>query len=158
MKKKEESTGAVAPGEKPYVLYVEDEDENFEVTQLRLGQKYNLLRARNAEEACRTVSVFGNKLMAILMDIQLSGSLLDGIQLTRLLRGSMERSGLPPWAAGAPTTQAPILFVTAYGARYSDAELKEAGGNFVMFKPVDFLKLSLGLANIALGKVKNALG
>jgi len=158
MKKKEESSRGAPAAERPYVLYVEDEDENFDVTQLRLGQKYNLVRARNAEEACRAVAAYGPRLMAILMDIQLSGSLLDGIQLTQLLRGRLDRGELPPWASAAPITQVPILFVTAYGARYSERELQEAGGNFVMFKPVDFLKLSLGLANIALGQVKNTLG
>jgi len=155
MKKKEEAPRG--PAEKPFVLYVEDEDENFEVTQLRLGQKYNLLRARNAEEGVRQVAIHGSKLMAILMDIQLSGSLLDGIQLTKLLRGKLDRGGFPGWVSNAPTTQVPILYVTAYGARYSEPELIGSGGNFVMLKPVDFLKLSLGLANIALGKIKNAL-
>ena len=52
---------------------------------------------------------------------------------------------------------APIIFVTAYGSRYSPDELQAAGGDLVVTKPVDFLKLTLALANVSASKVSALL-
>ena len=127
-----------APPRLPLVLYVEDEDENWELAQLWLEDRYELVRAIDAESTCREVRAHGPSLRAILMDIQLSGSALDGIQLTRLLRGLLPQEGLPPYARGLPRVQVPIFFVTAYGGRYQEGELREAGGTRLLPKPVDF--------------------
>lgn len=138
--------GVRAPRERlPRILYVEDEDENWELAQLWLEDRYELVRAADAESTCRAVKALGPKLHAILMDIQLAGSALDGIQLTRLLRGSLPREGLPEYARDVPVVQAPIFFVTAYGGRYHERELREAGGTRLMPKPVDFEELCAAL-------------
>lgn len=120
------------------VLYVEDEDENWELAQLWLEGRYELLRARDAQSTCDVVRAAGNTLHAILMDIQLSGSALDGIQLTRLLRGKLPPSELPAVVGEVPVVQVPIFFVTAYGGRYQESELRAAGGDRLLPKPVDF--------------------
>ncbi len=137
------------------VLYVEDEDDNWVVAELLLKKKFRLIRAANAREACRAVEQTRD-LYAILMDIQLSGSELDGIALTRLLRGSLS-AGTAPADIAHCRSAVPIIFVTAYGNRYSEAALKQAGGNLLMTKPVDFVKLSLALANLSLLGVQELL-
>lgn len=131
---------------KRLVLYVEDEEENREVTALRLRDRFELLWATNDREACAIIHRFHNKLYAILMDIQLKGSQLDGIQLVRILRGE-PLSHLPAYAQGLPTLDIPIIFVTAYGARYTEDQLLAFGGTHVVTKPVDFVNLTLALAN-----------
>jgi CheY-like chemotaxis protein len=63
----------LAAKSRPVVLYVEDNDDNWHVTELRLGRSYQLLRAATDRAACdilRQQSSF----YAILMDIELGGS------------------------------------------------------------------------------------
>lgn len=148
-------SGRGTSGPRPLVLYVEDEDQNWEVTELRLGTRYTLMRAKNSTEALELLGKAPG-LHAILMDIQLHGSELDGIQLTRLLRGQIPEA---KWPGGKPPPKvsAPIIFVTAYGSRYSPEELQAAGGDLVITKPVDFLKLTLALANVSASKVSSLL-
>ncbi len=134
--------------ERPLVLYVEDEQENWDVTELRLQKKYRLIRAANDQQACSAVRQHGNALFAVLMDIQLSGSTLDGIQLTRLFRGKLDATSLPAYARACPLLDVPIFFVTAYGDRYSEAELIQHGGSGLVHKPVDFVNLTLRLATV----------
>lgn len=132
---------------RPPILYVEDEDENWLVTELRLRHRYDLVRAVTDQEACRLVRERGQELYAVLMDIQLKGSELDGIQLCRVFKGKLAGQQLPRFARDCPTIQAPIFFVTAYGARFSEADLKACGGHALITKPVDFIRLNLALAS-----------
>ena len=60
------------------VLYVEDEDTNWNVTELHLRGKYNLSRARDSQETFEILSK--ERFDLILLDIQLSGSEYDGIE------------------------------------------------------------------------------
>ncbi len=136
---------AVAPEPQQLVLYVEDEPSNWEVTELRLRRKFKLLWARTDEEACALVRTHGPQLYAVLMDVQLKGSTLDGLALTRLFRGK-DQGPLPAYAQGLPKLECPIFFVTAYGNLHSPEEMREAGGDSHVPKPVDFLKLTLLLA------------
>jgi CheY-like chemotaxis protein len=137
------------------LLYVEDDDTNWEVAELRLKDHYRILRARTAEEACDVILTNKDEIAAILMDIQLQGSALDGIRLTRLLRGKLARNGLPPRLANVPVLDAtPIIFMTAYASQYPEAELLEAGGNKALTKPVEFGQFMLLLANVYLNKAK----
>jgi CheY-like chemotaxis protein len=137
---------------KPTLLYVEDEEENWHITQMRLRDRYHLVRASNDQEACKAARTIGPKLYAVLMDIQLKGSRLDGIQLCRLFKGKLaeeQRKDLPPYALDLPELRAPLFFVTAYGARYQEDELKAAGATWLITKPVDFVRLTLALANVS---------
>ena len=140
------------------VLYVEDETDNFEMTEIRLRRRYLLVRASSDREACQRIKESSTHFFAILMDIQLKGSTLDGIQLTRLFRGKLDpKIDLPPYAQGCPLVKTPILFVTAYGARYFEDELREAGGDALITKPVDFVKLMVTLATVHSQKMLRAL-
>jgi CheY-like chemotaxis protein len=131
------------------ILYVEDEDVNWEVTELALGRTYSVRRARNAKEAVQLLQ--SHEFDLVIMDIQLSGSELDGIELTRLIRGTFK--GKKPSYADLAPSQVPLIFVTAYSARYSREELLNAGGDDMVTKPVDFTKLSLALSRMLMRKV-----
>jgi CheY-like chemotaxis protein len=155
------TSSSLSPSSKPaedlMVLYVEDQAENWEVTKLRLRGKYKLMWARTDQEACALVRNYGPSLYAILMDIQLQGSALDGLALTRLFRGKAT-GPLPDYAQsiGSAVT-CPIFFVTAYGNVYSPEEMTAAGGDSHVFKPVDFVKLNLLLAQTNTKRVMEGL-
>lgn len=139
------------PRHRELVLYVEDDDTNWSVAELRLSQGYELLRAANAAEACRIVRARGTEIAAILMDIELRGSELNGVELTKAIRGKHTTLPPPPYARDMPALlHTPIIFVTAHGAKYSDAQLVFAGGDKVIAKPVDFGILSLALTELHL--------
>lgn len=137
------------------VLYVEDEASNWEVTELRLRKKFKLLWARTDTEACALLRQYGPQLHAILMDVQLKGSQLDGLALTRLVRGKLD--AVPEFAQGVPKLDCPIFFVTAYGNLHSPEQMREAGGDSHVPKPVDFLKLSLLLAQSSMRRALETL-
>jgi CheY-like chemotaxis protein len=155
MKRIDEKTPADAAPEK-LLLYVEDEPSNWEVTELRLRKKFKLLWARTDREACSMVRQYGPKLEAVLMDVQLHGSVLDGLALTRLFRGQKSAT-TPDFAEGLPTLNCPIFFVTAYGTLHSTAELNAAGGDAHVPKPVDFVKLSLLLAQSSMKRALDSM-
>jgi CheY-like chemotaxis protein len=131
------------------ILYVEDEDDNWQVTELRLRNRYSLVRAASDEEACRIVGSLRGDLYAVLMDIQLKGSRLDGIQLCRLFKGLLPDGDLPDYARACPRISAPIFFVTAHGSRHGEDEIRRAGGHALIHKPVDFIRLTLALAQVS---------
>ena len=130
---------------KQHILYVEDEDMNWEVTHLSLRDKFSLTRAASAEEAFALLGQ--QKFDLILMDIQLSGSSLNGIEITQILKG-MAAQATPSFARGADCQGARIIFVTAYSARYTKDELMQAGGDDLITKPVDFTRLSLAISRL----------
>ena len=121
------------------LLYVEDEDTNSGLAQVALRDLYNVTNARNARDTFRLLREQRFDLM--MMDIQLSGSDLNGIQITQALRG-MPMPSLPTYATRLTLPDLPIIFVTAYTAAYTRAELQAVGGNDLIEKPVDFAKLS----------------
>jgi CheY-like chemotaxis protein len=147
-----ERSRALAPG-RDKLLYVEDEDQNWLAAEIRLRRSYDVIRAKSDREACEELIRHGETLAAVLMDIQLRGSVLDGINLTMLLRGKLDRTVLPSFAANVPVLEVPVVFVSAYGARYSESALIAAGGNKMIAKPVDFVELTSTLAQIRLQRV-----
>ncbi len=156
MKRIDEAAPAPAKEPDKLVLYVEDEPSNWEVTELRLRSRFKLLWARTDQEACAMVRQYGPELHAVLMDVQLKGSTLDGLALTRLFRGKPV-ADLPEYAKDLPTLTCPLFFVTAYGNLHSPDQMREAGGDSHVPKPVDFLKLSLLLAQNSMRKAMETL-
>jgi CheY-like chemotaxis protein len=136
----------------PRILYVEDNDENWDVIELRLSRSYSLLRAATDRAACEILAM-PDKLGAILMDIELAGSQLNGIQLTKLIRGTLPAGSRPDYALTTPILKVPVLFVTAYGTAYRRAELLAAGADDVLAKPVDFAQLTRALTNFHINRV-----
>jgi CheY-like chemotaxis protein len=139
------------------VLYVEDEASNWEVTELRLRGRFTLLWAKTAEEACALVRERKGQFHAVLMDIQLKGSQLDGLQLTALFRGKPVGVPVPAFAEHLPVIDCPIFFVTAFGTVHGEQRMYDVGGDAFVPKPVDFVKLSNLLATTAAKRVLAAL-
>mgnify|MGYP005657761169 FL=1 len=81
------------------------------------------------------------------MDIQLSGSTLNGIELTQALKG-IERENTPDYAVGVPLNGASVIIVTAYAALYSEQDMVLAGGDGFVTKPVDFIRLKLAMSRM----------
>jgi CheY-like chemotaxis protein len=129
-------------------LYVEDDEENWEVADYRLSSVYDVVRARDAFEACAALRQHASALHGILMDIELRGSDLNGIELTELFRGKRSSRELPGYTKDLPTVTRPIIFVTAHGARYTDVELMLFGADSVIAKPVDFVALAAALDSL----------
>ncbi len=153
MKKLEESPPSGGPpGRRPLVLYVEDNDDNWSVAEMRLSGAYRLLRAANDREACALFTEHADALYIVLMDIELQGSRLDGLALTRLLRGRLPSEAMPSYARSVPPSSVPVVFVTAYHMTFGGA-LQEAGGNLVVPKPVDFRRLVRELTAMHLGAI-----
>lgn len=162
MRKRPEHISSIAQGERgpksdlkrrrERLLYVEDDATNRSVTELWLAPSYDLYTATNDVEACEAVIEHHAQLSCILMDIQLQGSRLNGIQLASLFRGKLSGVPIPAYARFVPRLEIPIFFLTAYGEEFSDADLEAAGGNRIIAKPVDFARLNLALTHASLAK------
>ncbi len=149
MKKLQTPVPAARVGRMPLVLYVEDNDDNWSVAEMRLSKIYRLLRAENDRRACELITQHAAELYVILMDIELRGSQLDGIALTRLLRGHVPVGALPDYAKRVPVLTTPVIFVTAYHHTLTPT-LSAAGGSLVIPKPVEFLRLTRELTSMHL--------
>jgi CheY-like chemotaxis protein len=137
----------VTSSDMPLVLYVEDEDDNFVIAELRLRGRFQVIRAATDREACDMVRRHAGELRAVLMDLQLKGAELDGGQLTRLFMGQPVGKTLPAWAQGLPQLKVPVFVVTAYGATlHADADVSSAASLFS--KPVDYRQLIKALQAI----------
>ena len=122
------------------ILYVEDEDANWNVTELHLRGKYAIKRARNSRETFDLLRK--ENFDIILLDIQLADSEFDGIEICKIIK---HRPGqlIPLSAKDIDCTAVPVVFVTAYAERYTKEMLLKAGGDDVITKPVDFTRLRL---------------
>jgi CheY-like chemotaxis protein len=128
----------------PLVLYVEDEDANWRVAHKHLSPRYALCRARNSREVFALLRE--KSYCAILMDIQLAGSDLNGIEITRLLHKD-PAIPVPSYAKDFHLDIVPpIIFVTAYSSRYSEKELLTAGGRQALPKQVELTALHCAIA------------
>lgn len=137
------------------ILYVEDEDDNFIVAQFALRDRFELVQARTDREACEILR--DEQFEIILMDIQLSGSVLNGIELTQALKG-MPRDNCPDYALGINLEGASVIIVTAYAARYSEQDMVVAGGDGFVTKPVDFVRLNLAMSRMMKSEETDGLG
>jgi CheY-like chemotaxis protein len=153
VKKIEQRRPPELPRKRELLLYVEDDDDNWIVAEARLKHAYEVVRARSSQQACREIVQRGSEICAILMDIELRGSDLNGVELTELIRGRSTRASLPDYARNVPVLTTPVLFVTAHGAKYSDAALMHAGGNKVIPKPVNFGDLNIALTQLHLERI-----
>jgi CheY-like chemotaxis protein len=132
------------------VLYVEDDDDSWEVAEFRLAPSYELQRAKTAEEACTAVRTRGACFDLVLMDIELRGSYLNGVELTELLRGTSTLSErlLPAYARNLPALSTPLIYLTAHGRRYTTMQLTLSGADLVLPKPIDFAELETALRRL----------
>lgn len=138
----------------PLVLYVEDNADNRETAEVNLGKKYRMLFASNDREACKIFKEKGKELAIILMDIELKDSELNGIELTKLVRGVSKLTKLPAYARGVPVLKSPIIFLTAYGNTFEKTQVMLAGGTDLLEKPIDFVSLKLAMTKYYLSQQK----
>ncbi len=132
---------------KPLVLYVEDDADTFRLAQLRLQQRYDVVNAETDQHAVELLEKHGESLYAVLLDVELQGSQLDGLALVRALRGMAPTKPLPAYAKRIPVLPyTPLIVMTAYVTRYSEADVKALGANHFLTKPIDFTRLNLALA------------
>jgi CheY-like chemotaxis protein len=131
------------------LLYVEDDDDNWAVAELRLGKSYEMVRARTDREACDVLRERRFEIDVVLMDIELRGCELNGVELTQLLRGNRLPAGrvVPAYARDLPPMSKPVIYVTANGARYTSVQLMLSGADKVIAKPVDFQELQTVLSD-----------
>ena len=135
------------PSAKPLVLYVEDDEDTFKLAQIRLQARYELINASGDRKAIELLGKHGDELFAVLMDVELQGSQMDGLALTKAIRGLTPKNALPAWAQVLPAMpHLPIIVMTAYVTRYSETEVKALGANHFLTKPIDFMRLNLALA------------
>ncbi len=129
------------------VLYVDVDDESFHETSTRLRAAYKLVRAQKDRQACEAIREHHAHLVAVLLDVDMPGSILDGILLTRILRGRVPPLGVPPFARNLPELDVPIVLVTSRSDSYEDEDMRRYGGDRLMQKPVEIHKLTLALTD-----------
>src|SRR5918912_3297750 len=122
-----------ADGRRTLVLVVEDNPMNLELVEAILEREgFQVVSAGSGEEALECLQRLRPDL--VLVDIQLPG--MDGLALTRLLKGD------------AHTAQLPIVALSAH-ARLEDREAAmQAGCTEYISKPVDTRALPRQLAAV----------
>lgn len=135
------------------ILYVEDEDANWNVAELHLREKYDIKRAKNASEAFALLNK--EEFNLILLDIQLAGSTYDGIEICRILKQKPGQK-IPQEANKLQCEEVPIVFVTAFSERYSKEHLMKMGGDDMVTKPVDFTRLTLVSSRLIIKQIQRA--
>ncbi|MBT6434761.1 MAG: response regulator [Deltaproteobacteria bacterium] len=140
----EKKSGEVVK-DRPRILYVEDNSMNWEITSLELRREYELDWAQDSRTVYQKLKQKTYDL--ILMDIELSGSDLNGVQITRCLRGQVVDNPFD-YMKGLKSVDTPILFLTAYTAKYDSESLAYTGADGVLTKPVDFQQLQKSMMQL----------
>ncbi|MBI5546815.1 MAG: response regulator transcription factor [Deltaproteobacteria bacterium] len=136
--------------DKPIVLLVEDNPSIGILVSRRLEERYRVLVAANDRTACVHLRACGQKLHAVLMDLGLDGSTLDGRDLTLLIRGRLPAEKTPDYAEGIPPSSVPVFIVSATVDAITGDDLAAMGADGAMPKPIDFRFLSLCLAQASI--------
>ncbi|OYQ65020.1 GGDEF domain-containing response regulator [Pseudanabaena sp. SR411] len=120
---------------KPSILVVDDEPDNFDVIETLLStsddfeqqtQSYNLHYAANGKDAISSLEIFQPDL--ILLDVMMPD--MDGIEVCRRIKA------MPQWKA------VPIIVVTALTTKKDLAQCLFAGADDFISKPVNRLELT----------------
>jgi two-component system, sensor histidine kinase and response regulator len=119
--------------ERPSILAIDDEPNNFDVIQTLLGtEAYTFNYASSGQRALDRLDRFHPDL--ILLDVMMPD--LDGIEVCRRIRA------LPKWQS------VPIILVTALTDRAELARCMSTGADDFLIKPIDRLKLSARVSSI----------
>lgn len=141
-----QANAGVTPRERPNLgprikaLYVEDEAINWDLVEFHLRERYELSRAKDAQEAIQLLMT--KEFDIILLDIQLANSSMSGTELAQLIRGKYEGEQ-PAYAATFKPSQVPIIFMTAYSGLYTKTDIMKFGGDELVYKPIDFVYLTI---------------
>jgi CheY-like chemotaxis protein len=133
---------------RPTVLHIEDDDDLWKLVHRRLGQEWELVRASSDVEACVLMRDLGPSIACVLTDLNLGGSALSGVELIRLIRGSLPGPKTPSWARELRISpQVPIIVTTGSDPHLSQAT--QAGATRVLLKPFAFPALQDALRRYA---------
>ncbi len=114
------------------ILIAEDDDEQRTALKLILKlSKYAVTEARDGREAID--SICQDRPDLVLMDLSLP--ILDGLEVTRELRGRAEFQNLP------------IIFVTGYDQQETIDSIRACGGTDFISKPIEFDDLKKMIEN-----------
>jgi putative two-component system response regulator len=105
---------------KPTLLLVDDEPVNLRVLKQLLAADYQLVFAKNGEEALKLA--FTRQPNLVLLDVMMPG--LTGFEVCRKLKAQNE------------TKHIPVIFVTALNDEHDEAEGFEAGAVDYIIKPI----------------------
>ncbi len=115
------------------ILVVDDNSANLKLaSDLMECEGYVVDRAGNAEAALSAIA--RNRPDLILMDLALPG--MDGLDLTRLLRGQESTRGIT------------VVALTAFAMKRDEERAMQAGCDAYIVKPIDTRKLPGMLANL----------
>lgn len=132
-------------GPRPTVLCIEDDDDIWKMMSRKLSSRWSLVRAASDVEACVMLRTFSRDLACVTMDLNLQGSTLNGIDLVRIIRGSLPPAQLPVWARSVvPLPSLPVIVVTGSDVLLHRA--RDAGATKVMLKPFSLQVLDDELA------------
>lgn len=119
------------------ILIAEDDDEQRTALKLILKlSKYAVTEARDGREAID--SICQDRPDLVLMDLSLP--ILDGLEVTRELRGRAEFQNLP------------IIFVTGYDQQETIDSIRACGGTDFISKPIEFDDLKKMIENCFAGR------
>ena len=121
-------------GKRPLLLVAEDTESNYLLVSLMLKKEYDVIRAKDGEEAVRLCEQANPD--AVLMDIQMP--VMDGLEATRLIRSSGSRI--------------PIIAVTAFAYDRDRQRALDAGCNEYLAKPLTGDKLKHTLRALLSGE------
>jgi len=107
------------------LLVVDDEPSNLALIEQILGEDYNLVFARNGQEALAAVAKHAP--VMLLLDVQMPD--MDGYEVCRRLKASPGGD------------QIPVLFITSRSDEIDENEAFEAGGVDFITKPISPLVL-----------------
>ena len=111
---------------KPSILVVDDEPDNFDVIEALLtAQGYELHYASSGEEAIATLDAFQPDL--ILLDVMMPG--IDGIEICRQIKA------IPKWQI------VPIIMATALSGKEDLSRCLQAGADDFISKPMNGVEL-----------------
>ncbi len=84
-----------------------------------LSSVYDLIEARHERAACALLRARAQEFAGALIDVDLVGAELDGVRLSRILRGQVPDAELPAYARQLPTFNAPVLLLAEDPSRVS---------------------------------------
>jgi len=115
------------------ILYIEDNEINFDIAQQILDSHFDVTWAPSPEQAREILA--RSEPALILLDLEFCGGDESGLDFLAALRqGKVENIRDPETI--------PVLILTAYSSAYDPNKLKDYGANDAIYKPIDAKQLT----------------
>lgn len=129
------------------VLYVEDDQDNWEALSWVLAKDFEMVRATHAQEAFELLRT--QDFDVALIDVQLAGSEFSGFDIARLMHGTYAGK-VPAYAENVRCPNLRVVFLTG------DDHVLRTSGEAVLMKPVEIRELRQALRSTSPDSVKGA--